>query len=105
MNHEVIFMQTALDDLEQIVIYISQDNLNAALKLHDQIVDTANKLSGFPMMGRTVPDEKISKHGFRMISYGKYLLFYKVYEDTVVILRVLHGARDYSDLLIADEDN
>ena len=100
MKHEVIFLQAALDDLEQIVIYIAQDNANAAIRLHDRIVETANKLADFPMIGRLVPNEKIGKHGFRMIGHGKYLLFYKMYNGKVVVLRILHGARDYPGLLL-----
>ena len=106
MKCKVIFLQAALDDLEQIVAYIAQDNVNAALRLHDRIVETANKLSDFPMIGRLVPDEKIGKHGFRMIGHGNYIMFYKVYDNDnkVVVLRVLHGARDYPSLLIPGED-
>ena len=104
MKYNVVFLQIALDDLEQIVTYVARDNTNAALKLHDRIIETASKLSEFPMMGRLVPDEKIGKHGFRMIGHGNYTLFYKVYENNVVVLRVLHGARDYPNLLVPDED-
>jgi len=96
---DVVFLQSALDDVEDIVLYIAKDSAQSAIKMHDYIVDTANRLSEFPMMGRAVPDEKISRRGFRMIGIGKYLLFYKVYDKRVVILRVLHGARDYPNLL------
>ena len=106
MKYKVVFLQAALDDLEQIVAYIAQDNVNAALRLHDRIVETTNKLPDFPMIGRLVPDEKIGKHGFRMIGHGKCIIFYKVYDNDnkVVVLRVLHGARDYPRLLISGED-
>jgi len=102
MKHKVVFLHSALEDLEQIVVYIAQDDVNAAQRLHDGIVETANKLSDFPMMGKLAPAEKIGKHGFRMIGHGQYLLFYKVYDNTVVILRVLHGARDYPNLLVTE---
>ena len=104
MSHKVIFSQQALDDLEQIVAYISQDSKNAALKLYDKIIEKTGRLSDFPMMGMLVPDEKIGKHGFRMIRHGNYLLFYKVYDTSVFVLRILHGARDYRNLLIFDND-
>jgi len=104
MRHEVIFLQAALDDLEQIVVYIAQDNITAAHRLQERILEKASLLADFPMMGMLVPDEKIGKRGFRMIRHGNYLVFYKVYAETVVILRVLHGARDYGSLLVAGED-
>ena len=102
-KYKVVFMQTALDDLEQIVAYTAQNSIDAALRQHERIIETANRLSEFPMLGRAVPDEKIGKRGFRMIGQGKYIMFYKVFGDTVAILRVLHGARDYPQLLNSNE--
>ncbi|MDR0884076.1 MAG: type II toxin-antitoxin system RelE/ParE family toxin [Oscillospiraceae bacterium] len=103
---DVAFSQQALDDLEEIVLYIALDSKVHALKLHDKILESANKLSDFPMIGRAVPDEKIAGRGFRMIGAGSYLLFYKIFDDKVIILRVLHGRRDYPHLLarIPEED-
>ena len=100
-KYDVVFSQSALDDVEDIVLYIAKDSIWSAVKMHDSIIGAANRLSEFPMIGRAVPDEKISRRGFRMIGTGKYLLFYKVYDKRVVILRVLHDARDYSNLLDA----
>jgi addiction module RelE/StbE family toxin len=99
-NLAVKFLQTALDDLEEIVLYIAQDSPQSAVRLHDRVIARANELSNFPMIGMAVPDEKISQRGFRMIGVGGYILFYKVFEDKVVVLRVLHGKRDYPHLLI-----
>ena len=98
-KYDIKFLQIALDDIDDIVLYIAQDSRNAAIKMHDKIIETVNNLADFPMMGRAVPDEKIAKRGFRMIGVGKYLIFYKVFGKKVVILRVLHGMRDYPSLL------
>jgi len=102
---EAAFSQQALDDLEDIVLYIARDSKQNALKVRDRIISTAKKLEDFPMTGRAVPDEKISKRGFRMIGVSSYLLFYKVYSQKVIILRVLHGKRDYPHLLSEITEN
>ena len=94
-KHRITFLQSALDDLEGIVQYISLDSKENALKFKDKIIQITNKLQSFPKMGLQVPDRKMSARGYRMIRIDKYLLFYKIYSDEVCILRVLHGARDY----------
>lgn len=97
-KYRITFLQTALDDLEEIVLYISKDSKENAMAMHHKINEIATKLEGFPKLGVQVPDKKMSARGFRMIAVDKYLLFYKVYPEEICILRVLHGARDYSIL-------
>lgn len=99
-NYKVTFLQSALDDLEEIILYIASDSKKNALLMNDKLVATANKLAVFPMMGILVPDEKIARMGFRMLPIDNYLLFYKIYEEDkeVTILRVIHGMRDYPNL-------
>jgi toxin ParE1/3/4 len=99
-SYKVTFLQSALDDLEGIVLYIAADSKENALIWHDKLVATAKKLSIFPLMGVLVPDRKISRMGFRMLPVGNYLIFYKVYEQDkeITILRVIHGSRDYPAL-------
>ena len=97
-KRKVVFLQSALDDLEEIVLYIAKDSKESAMKIHDKVIETANRLETFPKLGILIPDKKMSESGFRMIVVNKYLLFYKVYPEKVDILRVLHGARDYPKL-------
>ena len=106
-KYNVKFLQTALDDLDEIILYIARDSRQGAINVHDKIIKAANRLKEFPMSGRLVPDEKIGKRGFRIVVVGNYLLFYKVYDKQVVILRILHGKRDYPHLLVSfpDESN
>ena len=105
-KRKVVFLQSALDDLEEIVLYIAKDSKESAMKIHDKVIETANRLETFPKLGILIPDKKMSESGFRMIAVNKYLLFYKVYPEKVDILRVLHGARDYPKLFsrISDKE-
>lgn len=97
-KYKVIFSQSALDDLEEIILYISKDSRQNAMRMHDRIIEVANKLEIFPKLGFQVPDKKMSEGGFRVIVIDKYLLFYKVYDEEINILRVMHGARNYPRL-------
>ena len=94
-THDVHFLKEALDDLEEIVLYIAQDSRQAALRMHDKIIDKANDLSVFPKRGRLVPDKKMAAAGYRMVGIKPYIAFYRVLGQNVFIYRVLHGATNY----------
>ena len=91
----VQFLQEALDDLEEIVLYIAQDSLQAALRMHDKIIEKANDLVIFPKRGRLVPNKKMAAAGYRMLGIKPYIAFYRVVDRTVFIYRILHGAANY----------
>ena len=93
--HNVRFLQEALDDLEEIVLYIARDNKAAALKMHDEIIKKTNDLSIFPKRGRLVPDKKMRDAGYRTLFINPYIAFYRVIDLNVFIYRVIHGAIDY----------
>lgn len=97
-KYKVEFLQSAIDDLEEIVLYIAKDSPKSAMELHDKIIESATRLEEFPSLGRLVPDKKLRENGFRLIVIDKYLLLYKIYNEEINILRVLRGDRDYPSL-------
>jgi len=94
-TYDVHFLQEALDDLEEIVLYIAQDSREAALRMHDKIIERANDLTVFPKRGRLVPDKKMAAAGYRMLGIKPYIAFYRIVDRNVFIYRVLHGATNY----------
>ena len=93
--YEVRFLQEALDDLEEIVLYIAQNSRSAAIQMHDNIIEKANDLKTFPKRGRPVPDRKMSVAGYRMLLVKPYIAFYRIFDTDVLIYRVVHGASNY----------
>jgi plasmid stabilization system protein ParE len=51
MGWKIIFAPEALEELEQIVRFISQDDLQAALRFGDYLVDRAESLANCPELG------------------------------------------------------
>jgi len=96
--YEVLFLQEALDDLEEIILYIAQDSKTAALRMHDEIIKKADDLAIFPKRGRPVPDAKMSKAGYRMLLIKPYIAFYRIIDQNVIIYRIIHGATNYPAL-------
>ncbi len=101
---KIKFLQTALDDLEEIVLYIALDSKENAIRFHDKLIATTHKLSDFPLIGVAVPDRLLKKQGYRMLIIDNYILFYKTIKDEILIMRILHAARDYSRVF-ADFNN
>ena len=94
-HYDVRFLQEALEDVEEIVLYIAQDSPQAALRMHDTIIEKATDLAVFPKRGRLVPDKKMTSAGYRVIGVKPYIMFYRIIDRSVFIYRVLHGATNY----------
>lgn len=90
-------MERALDDLADIWDYIATDNPAAAEKLVGDLLKRFEHTAEFPMIGR-VADEIAPGH--RVLTHSRYLLIYCIYKDkqTVELVRVVHGARDWPAL-------
>jgi len=93
--YDVHFLQEALEDLEEIILYIAKDSRQAAFLMHDKIIEKANDLTVFPKRGRLVPDKKMAAAGYRMLGIKPYIAFYRIVDRNVFIYRVLHGATNY----------
>ncbi|MER8803151.1 type II toxin-antitoxin system RelE/ParE family toxin [Mesorhizobium sp. M0018] len=87
----------ALIDLEAIGDYIAEQNPNAAVRLVDLLQRRWDLLTLHPFSG--APREDIAT-GIRHLIVGEYLTLYRVREEAIEIIRVLHGRRkiDADDL-------
>ena len=45
---------------------------------------------------------RYGRQGIRRYPHRNYLVFYRIEADRVVIIRVLHGTRDYESVLCPD---
>lgn len=97
-------------DLLNIATYIARDNPTAAISFLDAVQGTLDDLVLHPRMGRL----KIFKNSriapcrtFSVRSFPNYLIFYKLLflnaqdenEQTFLVVRVLHAARDIDSVL------
>lgn len=87
-------------DLEHIGDWIARDNPARAVTFIEEIQRACSDLTAFPERFPLVP--RYENQGVRHRANGNYLIFYRVDPKRVVILHVLHGARDYADLLFPD---
>ncbi|MDR3510584.1 MAG: type II toxin-antitoxin system RelE/ParE family toxin [Caulobacteraceae bacterium] len=77
-------------DLDDIWLHVALDNPAAADLLIDLIVGRCQDLAEHPHLGPARPE--IAPEA-RMLVIGDYLALYRVQNDRVEIVRVIHGAR------------
>jgi toxin ParE1/3/4 len=85
----------ATADLDEIWLYITQDNPDAADKYIRAIVSRFPTLASMPFMGRQ--REELSPR-LRSFPVGRHVIFYRPLDNGVEIARVLDGAKDLPPL-------
>ena len=98
---EIRFSPDALKDLQEIKSYISDDLQNeiAAENTVKTIMNRVKQLKDFPDMGAPLSSVAQTQSDYRCLICGSYTAFYRHEEDTVYIIRVLYGRRDYMRVL------
>ena len=97
----VHFSPEALNDLGQIKNYIQNDLENdiAAANTVKKIFDRIRELETFPKMGAPLNTATNTDNSYRYLLCDNYTAFYRHEKDTVLIVRVLYGRRDYLRIL------
>lgn len=96
-KNKVVYTPAAVDDMDEIFSYISQDNISAAENLLGKLDHQIKELSSFSNMGAVLSDDEYTlvHSGYRIIVVHPYMVFYRIIDGAVVIYRILHGRRDY----------
>ena len=95
------FTPLAEQDLDEIFDYISFElsSPQAAEKLIDKMQAAVEQVCEFPFSCPLLGDGMLRDKGYRLLVIDNYNLFYIVRPETIVIMRVLYGGRDYGRLL------
>lgn len=83
----------AARDLEEIGDYIAQDNPRRAVSFINQLKAQCKKICLNPEGYRRRPE---LSDDLRSCTFGRYVIFFESNSKQVLIVRVLHGARDLS---------
>lgn len=83
---------TALDSLQAIADYIERDSPLFAATLVQRVFDASRTLAAFPRMGRVVPEYEDDT--LRELVFQGYRVVYKIDDEGVRVILVLHSARD-----------
>jgi plasmid stabilization system protein ParE len=88
---------SAESDLRQIGDWIANDNPMRAISFVEELSLACRKLAEAPLASPVLASHPES--GVRRRPYRNYLIFYRLQDDVIEILHVVHGARDYDAIL------
>jgi len=91
---KIEWTEPAVADLQGIKEYISRDSQFYANRFIGKIIDAVESLENFPNRGRIVPEA--DDETIRELLFQPYRIIYKVIENKVTVLSVIHGGRDLS---------
>ena len=93
MDFKVILSPRAVQDLREIVRYISFDNPVRAESFGRELTARTRALAAFPELGRVVPE--FDEPAIREIIHKSYRIVYRVQQEKqmIEISRFWHGAR------------
>ena len=93
MAREVIWADAAQEDLEASAAYIFHDSPAYAASFVSRTLKAARSLISFPLRGRIV--REFGRKDIRQILVFSYRLIYRVEDNRISILSLIHGARDF----------
>jgi toxin ParE1/3/4 len=96
----VVVSAEAESDLEQIATYIAEQSVATALHFVRELREKCESLADAPRGYPLVP--RYEHLGIRRRPFRNYLIFYRVGADTIEVVHILHGARDYEPLLFPE---
>jgi toxin ParE1/3/4 len=101
------FSPKAGRDLEDIFNYIAGDNPNAAEWVRQSILNTADFLVAHPEIGRRIRNASPRHANIRwsiVPKFRNYLIFYQPHQETIMVVRVLHAAQDWTRFFPVSEN-
>ena len=92
----IVWFRSAIADLEEARAYIANDDPEAARRVASSVVRAVDRLARRPALGRPgrVPGTREL-----VVAGSPYVIPYRVRDDAVEILRVLHARRRWPDRL------
>ncbi len=87
----ILWTKRAVSNLEAILDFIARDNVPAALKFRDFVVEKIAVLEQHPHMGRAC-----DVHGAReLVIHENYIVVYRVRQSNLEILRLRHARKKF----------
>ncbi len=93
---KLILRAAVRKDLRDIADYIARDNPANAVGFSQQLVNKINKIAEQPLI---FPIKEEWGVNIRSALHGHYHIIFEVDGDSVIVLRILHGARNIPDIL------
>ena len=87
----LIWSLQAIEDVEAIRTYVARNSEQYANLLIDRIIAAVDRLEGFPLSGRVVPE--VGDESLREVIYRNYRIVYRLKPEIIEVVTVFHAAR------------
>ncbi len=91
----VYFTPSARESLRDISQYIGRISPDAARRTRVRLIRRVRQLADFPESGRMIPEYEVQ--AVRELIEGSYRTWYRIKDERIEVLAVLHGARQIRD--------
>jgi len=94
---KIEWTRSAITDVKSLRDYIGHDSEAYAARFVQRIIEGVERVASFPNAGRRVPeadDERV-----REVLFQSYRIMYRVEAERIVVLMVIHAARDLSRIV------
>jgi len=99
-----ILSKQAETDIDLIVDFIAQDNLQSGLEFYDEVDRICTLIGTMPDMGSIVDFIEVPE--YRMFPIGRfrsYWVFYAMHDETPMVARVFHVRQDIAGHLFGED--
>lgn len=87
---EIVWLDSAVNDLVRVREFVAQKNPSAAKKVAEAIKDAARRLIEAPFAGKPVKDLPQFKDLLTRFGAGGYVLRYRVHARTIYLVHIRH---------------
>jgi addiction module RelE/StbE family toxin len=99
---KIVWTDPAVEDLRELHAYIARDSEMYAGGFVERIILAAERLVAHPKLGRIVSET--TDESIRELIFQRYRIIYRIDNDTIELLSVIHGARELGELKPAPWD-
>lgn len=99
MSYRILRERLAQQDIDEHADYIARDRPLSALEFVDAVEGAFARLADMPELGSPRAFHQTRLAGIRMwpvTGFRNYLIFYRVVDESIQVLRILHAAQDYT---------
>ena len=98
---QYLISREAIQDLDDILDYFLSRSIDAGEQSTEEFNKKCKYLTQFPNIGKSYANINLTIRGIPIYSY---IIFYRVFEDNVVIVRVISGYRDLKSIFTDADD-
>ena len=93
---KIEWTRSAVSDVRSLRHYIAQDSEAYADRFVQRIIEAVENAATFPFLGCRVPEA--DDDTIREILFHKYRIMYRAEPTRILVLMVIHGGRDLSQI-------